>query len=86
MNKDDTPWKRSKYRSLYVTLARWCNQASLVKKMTFREFCQANQALHKTSNTYCSSMKSLIEFENEFPEIAKKYFDLRFGKRNPKFE
>ena len=86
MNKDDTPWKRSKYRSLYVTLARWCNQASLVKKMTFREFCQANQALHKTPNTYCSSMKSLIEFENEFPEIAKKYFDLRFGERNPKFE
>ena len=86
MNKDDTPWKRSKYRSLYVTLARWCNQPSLVKKMTFREFCQANQALHKTPNTYCSSMKSLIEFENEFPEIAKKYFDLRFGERNPKFE
>ncbi len=85
MNKNDTPWKRSKYRSLYVTLARWCNQPSIVKKMTFREFCLANQALHKTSGSYCSSMKGLLEFENEFPEIAKKYFDLRFGEKNPKF-
>ena len=85
MNKNDTPWKRSKYRSLYVTLARWCNQPSIVKKMTFREFCLANQALHKTADSYCSAMKGLLEFEKEHPEIAHKYFDLRFGEKNPKF-
>lgn len=86
MNKNDTPWKRSKYRSLYVTLARWCNQPSIVKKMTFREFCVANQALHKSEGTYCSAMKCMMDFESEFPEIAEKYFDIRFGEKNPKFE
>lgn len=85
MDKNDTPWKRSEYRSLYVTIARWCNQPSIVKKMTFREFCQANQALHKTEGTYCSSMKSMLDFEKEHPEIAEQYFDLRFGENNPKF-
>ena len=46
--------------------------------MSFRQFCEANQALHKTEGSLCSSMRSLIEFENEYPEIAKKYFDMRF--------
>lgn len=85
MDKNDTPWKRSKYRSLYVTMARWCNQPSIVKKMTFREFCQANQALHKTKGTYCSAMKSMLDFEKEYPKIAEQYFNLRFGENNPKF-
>jgi hypothetical protein len=77
-DKNRTPWKKSKYRSLYVTLARWGNQPSIFKKMSFRQFCEANQELHKTEGTLCSSMKALTEFEVENPEIAKKYFDLRF--------
>lgn len=77
-NKNDTPWKESKYRNLYVTLARWCNQPRLVKKMTFREFCEANQELHKSKGTLCSSMQALVDFEKEFPEIAQRYFDIRF--------
>ena len=77
-NKNEIPWKKSKYRSLYVTIARWANQPSIVKKMSFRQFCEANQALHKTKESLCSSMKSMIEFEKEFPEIAQKYFDMRF--------
>ena len=74
----ETPWKKSKYRNMYVTLARWCNQPRIFKKMSFRQFCEANQALHKTKGTLCSSMKALVEFENEYPEIARKYFDLCF--------
>lgn len=77
-NKNDTPWKESKYRSLYVTIARWANQPSIVKKMSFRQFCEANQALHKTKGKLCSSMKSMTQFEKEHPDIAKKYFDMRF--------
>lgn len=77
-SKNDTPWRDSKYRSMYVTLARWCNQPNIVKKMTFREFCQANQDLHKTPNSYCSSMQALKDFEKECPEIARRYFDVRF--------
>ena len=46
--------------------------------MSFRQFCEANQALHKTEGTLCSAMRSMVDFENEHPEIAKKYFDLRY--------
>lgn len=83
MDKNNTPWKQSKYRALYVTIARWCNQPSIIKKMSFRDFCEANQALHKNKNTLCSAMKSMVDFENEYPEIAAQYFDIRFGKENP---
>ena len=51
MSETEAPWKTSEYRSLYVSLARWCNQPNLIKKMTFRDFCKANQALHKTEGT-----------------------------------
>ena len=77
-NKNETPWKLSKYRGMYVTLARWCNQPSIFKKMSFRQFCIANQALHRSNKNNCSSYQSMLDFENEHPEIAKKYFDLRF--------
>lgn len=77
-NKNETPWKESRFRSMYVSLARWGNQPSFFKKMSFRQFCEANQALHKTEGTMCSSMKAMSDFENEFPSIAKKYFDLRY--------
>ena len=77
-NKNDTPWKQSEYRGLYISMARWCNQPSIFKKMSFREFCEANQKLHRTENSFCSAMKAMMNFEEKHPEIAKKYFDLRF--------
>jgi len=78
-NKNETPWKESEYRSLYVSMARWCNQPSILKKMSFREFCEANQALHKTEGTYCSAMQAMTDFEAQHPDIAARYFDLKFG-------
>jgi len=77
-NKNETPWEDSEYRGMYVTMARWCNQPSFYKKKSFRQYCEANQALVKTKGHICSSMRALIEFENEYPEIAAKYFDLRY--------
>ena len=32
---------------------------------------------------YCSCYQTMLDFEAEFPEIAKKYFDLRFEELNP---
>lgn len=75
---DETPWEESEYRGMYVTMARWGNQPSIFKKMSFRQFCEANQALHKTEGTYCSAMQALVDFEEKHPEIAERYFDLRF--------
>lgn len=77
-NKNVTPWKESRFRGMYITMARWCNQPGFFKKKSFREYCQANQDLVKTEGHICSSMRALLDFEKEFPEIAERYFDLRF--------
>ena len=77
-NKNETPWKNSKYRGMYITMARWCNQPSFFKKKSFRQYCEANQERVKTEGAICSSMKALLDFEEEYPEIAEKYFDMRF--------
>lgn len=81
-DKNRTPWKLSKYRGMYVSMARWCNQPNIYKKMSFRQFCLANQQRHKTLGTMCSAMKAMTEFEIENPDIAKKYFDIRFSDYN----
>lgn len=78
-NKNDTPWKVSPYKGMYVTIARWCNQPSIFKKMSFRQFCEANQKRHKTKKTLCSAMAALQEFEKINPDIAKMYFDLSYN-------
>lgn len=75
-------YKASRWCSLYVNLARWCNQPQFFKKKSFRQFCEANQALHKTPGTLCSAMRAMTEFEEEFPHLAAKYFDLRFEEEN----
>ena len=75
-------YKTSKWRTLYVNLARWCNQPQFFKKKSFRQFCEANQDYHKSKETLCSAMQALKNFEAEFPEIAARYFDLRFEDRN----
>lgn len=78
-NKNDAPWTRSKWRGLYISMARWCNQPSIIKKMSFMEFCERSQALSSTSHL-CAPMKSMIEFQKEYPEIAKKYFNVKWQK------
>ena len=70
-------YKDSKYRGMYIQLARWCNQPQFYKKMSFREFCNANQRYSKGTKL-CSSMKAMIEFEKDRPDIAKKYFDIKY--------
>lgn len=77
-DKNYCPWKESKYRGIYIQLARWCNQQSIYKKMSFRHFCEANQALAKTDN-WCAPYKAMKEYEADYPEIAARYFDLRYA-------
>ena len=61
----------SPMRGMYITLARWCNQVRFVKKMSFREFAVA---------TGGSAVRYLNDFEAQYPEIAKKYFDITYSK------
>jgi len=70
-------YKDSKYRGMYIQIARWCNQPNIYKKMTFREFCIANQNYAKTDRI-CSAYRAMLEFEKERPDIAERYFDMRY--------
>lgn len=67
-------WSTSKYRGMYVTLARWCNQPSFFKKYSFREFCCEAEGQAQ------SALRYMREFEKEHPDLASKYFDLSFKK------
>lgn len=61
----------SPHRGVYITIARWCNQVSIFKKKSIREFaymCGENS----------SAMRYLTEFEKQYPGIAKEYFDMKF--------
>lgn len=75
-------YKDSQFRTLYIQIARWCNQPQFFKKKSFRQFCEANQYYHKNKETNCAAYQSMIDFESAFPDIAEKYFDLRFDEEN----
>lgn len=98
-------YNNSRFKSLYTQLARWCNQPSFYKKMSFRQYCVRNEEYHQgiqdltpkgkynkklkipkgylKKGKYSSCYQTMLDFEAEFPEIAKKYFDLRFEELNP---
>lgn len=63
-------YEESPYRGIYITLARWCNQPSLFKKKSFREFCESN-------GDNSSSMRYLKEYELNHKDVSNKYFDLK---------
>lgn len=75
-------YKESPYKNLYIELARWCNQPNFFKKMSFREFCKANQNYKKDKSTNCSAYQAMIDFDDKFPEISNKFFDLRYEEEN----
>lgn len=85
-SKDDKPYMHSKMKDMYIALARWCNQPNIIKKMSFRQFCTRCQTWsdeHRMQSSkkskIVSTFSAMINFEKEYPEIAKKYFDVRFG-------
>lgn len=75
-------YKLSEFKDIYIQLARWCNQPDFFKKKSFREFCEANQNYSKNSTEMCASYQAMIDFESRHPDIADKYFDLKFDNIN----
>ena len=69
-------YKESPYYGTYISLARWCNQPNFYKKVSYRRYCEMNQ--EKIKNKICSAIIYLNKLEDKHPEIAKKYFDMRF--------
>lgn len=79
-------YKKSRFRKMYIEIARWCNQPAFIKKQSFRQYCENNEKYHKkmspNSINNCSCYQTMLDFEKEFPEIANKYFDLRMEEIN----
>lgn len=72
--RPDIPgWRNSYYRHLYVAIARWVNQPSLFKSMSFSDFCEKDQISIK-GEVECASLKSMHEFAEEMNDLAKIYF------------
>lgn len=59
------------YRGMYITIARWCNQPSFVKKKSFYEFCLLNGA-------GSAAMRYAEEYKRRHPEDAERYFHMRW--------
>lgn len=71
-------YKESPYRGVYVSLARWCNQPAIFKKMSFKEFCERNQEYAKTEKL-CSSIRALNLLKKDDPETYNKYVNLKYS-------
>ena len=63
-------YNNSKFKGMYITIARWCNQPNFYKKKSFREFCVANGI---NSGAY----RYMTEFEKLCPWFQR-FFDMKF--------
>ena len=70
----------SPYRGIYITVARWCNQPSYLKKESIREYAYITDSKGKSKPP--ASVRYLEQVENDFPDIAEKYFDMKFENLN----
>ncbi len=79
----------SPYAGIYTRIAGWCNQPSIFKKFTFREYCICkgmNSGYNKYKRDYQSFLadggtkgsawRDMESFLSQAPQIADKYFDL----------
>ncbi len=71
----------SPYKGMFIQITRWCNQPQFLKKLSFRQYVEQCQKYHKTEGTLCAPMRAMTEFEEKFPEIAKRYFDMEYLKQ-----
>ncbi len=68
-------YENSPYRGTYINLAAWCNQPSAFKKKSYREFVEYQQSRHQKE---CSETRYLRQIEREMPELAERYFNIKF--------
>jgi hypothetical protein len=85
-------YENSPYRGMYINLASWGNQPSLLKKMSFKQFSIERGMKEKVYKQYKnnydgylldgykkgSCWKYMEEFEKQLPVIAFMYFYLYY--------
>lgn len=88
----------SEYAPLYTAVSSWCNQPAIFKTFTFRLFCKCKgmrkdgyriykrdvDAYLKDGGFKGKEWQTLERIEQQFPEIAAKYFDFD-GKTNRRY-
>ena len=86
----------SPYKGIYINAASWCNQPSLFRKMSFAEYSMARGMSNENYKKYKmdfdsylangnkkgSSWKYYEEFASKYPEIAEKYFHMKWNYSN----
>lgn len=89
-------YKLSTYRGIYITVASWCNQPSFFRKMSFEEFSKARGMNNLDYKKYKldfgsyladggkkgSSWRYYDEFAEKYPDIAEKYFHMKWDYSN----
>ena len=89
-------YELSPYRGIYITAASWCNQPSFFRKMSFEEFSKARGMSNENYKKYKLDFDSYLadggkkgscwryydEFEEKYPEIADKYFHMKWNYSN----
>ena len=68
-------YQESLYRGTYINLAAWCNQPNAFKKKSYREFVEYQQSRHQNE---CSETRYLKQIEKDMPELAERYFDMKY--------
>lgn len=69
-------YKKSKYKGMYTQLARWCNQPSIFKKMSFQEFIDRN--LDYVKGDTCASTRALKEFLDDYPDFPEELLNMKW--------
>lgn len=67
-------YEESPYSGAYITIARWCNQPSFFKKLSLNDFAEVRNGKRKES----ADNRRITQLRNDFPDLAKEYFDLKF--------
>ena len=67
-SKNDAPWKSSPVKDMYTHLARWANQPGIIRNLSFREWVAVDQKCRHSSKP-CASLRTMTEFERNYPEM-----------------
>lgn len=67
-------YEESPYRGMYITLARWCNQFSFMKKNSLLEYARDV----KSNGVKSSAYRYIMEYKNDHPDIAEKYYNMKW--------
>lgn len=76
-------YEESPYRGMYINIAQWCNQPQFYSKISYRGMCEKDNE-RKGGNS--ATIRYNNHFEQENPEIAKRFFDLSLQETLNKLE